>query len=351
MTQVRRKFYDPAMGRRWKTIPGLFLAAIVLTIAVPLWLPVALVVDAARGRFRFPVARLLSFGVMWSWLETAGVVTSAFFWLSGQRRNLRVHYALQRWWAARLMTALKWSTGLTVQVDDIDALRPGPVMLFARHASLADSLVSAYVTTSLARLNPRYVLKKELLLDPCLDVVGQRLPNHFLDREAADSAPELQALEDLVAPLDEHGVGVIFPEGTRANPTKRRRSLERIAVSFPDRAERLESLRHLLPPRTAGAAAMLRGNSTADVVMAWHVGFEGLDTFGGILRALARPMSPIRLSLRRVSRAEVPTSTPDDMEAFVRWIDEEWLRMDDEVDRALSERTATSSRERRGSHG
>lgn len=323
------------MGRRWKTIPGLFLAAIVLTVAIPIWVPVALVLDAVRGRFRFPVARLLTFGVMWAWLETAGVVASGVFWITGQRGNHRFHYALQRWWAARLMTALKWSTGLTLRVEGLDALRPGPVMLFARHASLADSLVSAYVTTSLARMNPRYVLKKELLADPCLDVVGQRLPNHFLDREAADTAPELKALEDLVAPLDEHGVGVIFPEGTRANPTKRERSLERIAQSFPERAERLSSLKHLLPPRTAGAAAMLRGHPTADVVMAWHVGFEGLDTFGGILRALGRPLTPIRLSLRRVARAEIPASSPDDMEAFVRWIDREWLRMDDEVDRAL----------------
>lgn len=323
------------MGRRWKTIPGLFTAAIVLTVAIPIWVPVALVLDIVRGRFRFPIARLLWFGVMWAWLETAGVVTSGVFWIMGQRGNHRFHYALQRWWAARLMTALKWSTGLTLRVDGIEALRPGPVMLFARHASLADSLVSAYVTTSLARLNPRYVLKKELLADPCLDVVGQRLPNHFLDREAADTAPELKALEDLVAPLDEHGVGVIFPEGTRANPKKRERSLERIARSFPARAERLSSLKHLLPPRTAGAAAMLRGHPTADVVMAWHVGFEGLDTFGGILRALARPLTPIRLSLRRIPRSEIPASTPDDMEAFVQWIDLEWLRMDDEVDRAL----------------
>jgi 1-acyl-sn-glycerol-3-phosphate acyltransferase len=328
------------MGRRWKTIPGLFLAAIVLTIAIPLWVPIAIVVDAARGRFRFPFARLLAFGVMWAWLETAGVVTSALFWLSGQRRNQNVHYALQRWWAARLMTALKWSTGLNLEVDGLDQLRPGPVMLFARHASLADSLVSAYVTTSLAGLNPRYVLKKELLADPCLDVVGQRLPNHFLDREAADTAPELKALEDLVAPLDENGVGVIFPEGTRANPTKRQRSLERIATSFPARAERLSALQHLLPPRTAGAAAMLRGHPTADVVMAWHVGFEGLDTFSGILRALAKPIPPIRLSLRRVSRAEIPASTPADMEAFVQWLDHEWLRMDREVDRALTERNS-----------
>jgi 1-acyl-sn-glycerol-3-phosphate acyltransferase len=328
------------MGRRWKSIPGLILGALVLVGSIPLWLPIALVLDLVRGKFRCPTVRLLSFAVLWAWIEVAGVLMSGLFWLAGQRRNHRVHYSLQRWWAARLMRALKLTTGLTLQVDGVDALRPGPVMLFARHASLADSLVSAYVTTSLARLNPRYVLKKELLIDPCLDVVGNRLPNHFLDREAADSAPELKSLEELVAPLDEHGVGVIFPEGTRANPKKRERSLERIAASFPARADRLRELKHLLPPRTAGAAAMLRGHSSADVVMAWHVGFEGLDTFGGILRAIERRVAPIRLSLRRVDRSSIPRSEVDDMEAFVQWIDSEWLRMDREVDQALMERNS-----------
>ena len=67
-------------------------------------------------------------------------------------------------------------------------------------------------------MNPRYVLKRELLADPCLDVVGQRLPNHFLDRQATDSTPELLALEELVTGIDESTVGIIFPEGTRVEP-------------------------------------------------------------------------------------------------------------------------------------
>ena len=328
------------MGHRWKSVPGLIVLAVILVVTIPLWLPVSILIDLVRGKFRLPIARLLAFAMMWSWIEVAGVAMSGLFFVSGRRSDFRVHYSLQRWWAARLMKALERTTGLTLRVEGVDALRPGPVLLFARHASLADSLVSAYVTTTLAGLDPRYVLKKELLVDPCLDVVGNRLPNHFLDREAADSAPELRALEELVAPLDERGVGVIFPEGTRANPKKRERSLERIATSFPARAERLRDLKHLLPPRTAGAAAMLRGHPTADVVLAWHVGFEGLDTFGGILRAVGRRMEPIRLSLRRVDRASIPPSEPDDMEAFVQWIDAEWLRMDDEVDRALIERSS-----------
>jgi 1-acyl-sn-glycerol-3-phosphate acyltransferase len=293
------------------------------------------VIDACRLKWRFPLARLLSFAVCWVWLETSGVICSALLWITGQSKNLPKHYALQRWWADQLLRALKATCGFSVEVENIDALQPGPVLLFARHASLADSLVSAYVVTTLAQMNPRYVLKRELLADPCLDVVGQRLPNHFLDRQANDSTPELLALEELVTGIDESTVGIIFPEGTRANKKKRDRALEKIAVVDAERAQRLQGMKHLLPPRPAGAAAMLRGCPSADVVFAWHVGFEGLDTFGGILRGISSRMPPIRFHLRRVERLAVPLTSQVDTNEMTKWLDSEWMRMDHEVDEAL----------------
>jgi 1-acyl-sn-glycerol-3-phosphate acyltransferase len=293
------------------------------------------VIDACRLKWRFPLARLLSFAVCWVWLETSGVICSALLWITGQSKNLPKHYALQRWWADQLLRALKATCGFSVEVENIDALQPGPVLLFARHASLADSLVSAYVVTTLAQMNPRYVLKRELLADPCLDVVGQRLPNHFLDRQANDSTPELLALEELVTGIDESTVGIIFPEGTRANKKKRDRALEKIAVVDAERAQRLQGMKHLLPPRPAGAAAMLRGCPSADVVFAWHVGFEGLDTFGGILRGISSRMPPIRFHLRRVERLAVPLTSQVDTNEMTKWLDSEWMRMDREVDEAL----------------
>jgi 1-acyl-sn-glycerol-3-phosphate acyltransferase len=323
------------MKRRLISMPGLFLGAVILTVAIPVWLPLVLVIDACRLKWRFPLARLLSFAVCWVWLETSGVICSALLWITGQSKNLPKHYALQRWWADQLLRALKATCGFSVEVENIDALQPGPVLLFARHASLADSLVSAYVVTTLAQMNPRYVLKRELLADPCLDVVGQRLPNHFLDRQANDSTPELLALEELVTGIDESTVGIIFPEGTRANKKKRDRALEKIAVVDAERAQRLQGMKHLLPPRPAGAAAMLRGCPSADVVFAWHVGFEGLDTFGGILRGISSRMPPIRFHLRRVERLAVPLTSQVDTNEMTKWLDSEWMRMDHEVDEAL----------------
>jgi hypothetical protein len=75
----------------------------------------------------------------------------------------------------------------------------------------------------------------------------------------------------------------------------------------------------------------------------WHIGFEGLDTFGGILSALAEPVPPVRFVLRRIPRSDVPSPYGD----FTAWLDAEWMRMDDEVDAALKARF----QERRTSNG
>jgi 1-acyl-sn-glycerol-3-phosphate acyltransferase len=323
------------VGRRMKSVPALLLAAVLLVLLLPLWLPLAALADLVRGRLRLPTVRLLAFGLCWSWLETAGVSAAAALWLTGQAHNERAHFALQRWWAARLMGALRATTGVRIEAAEADCLSPGPAVMLCRHASLADSLVSAYVVTTMARMNPRYVLKRELLFDPCLDIVGNRLPNHFLDREATDSSLELDQLRTLSAGLRADEIAIIFPEGTRAAPHKRERALEKIRARDPRRADRLASLQHLLPPRPAGSAALIAGCPDADVVIAWHVGFDGLDTFSGILRHLATTPRPVRFHARRIARAGVPDA--HDTDAFTTWLDEQWVQSDRAVHELLEE--------------
>ena len=321
------------LRRRLVTIPGLFVAAVLLTVLIPVWLPLSLATDLALRRFRFPLARLLAFAVCWVWLEVAGVTWAFVLWSAGLGRHAGLHYSLQRWWASNVLVALGFTCGIRIETADVEVFSPGPTVLLVRHASLADSLVSAYVITKLARLHPHYVLKRELEFDPCLDVVGHRIPNYFLDRQARDSGPELRALERLGAGLGRRDVGVIFPEGTRVNDRKRAAALVKIAERDPARSAKLSTLGYLLPPRSAGASAILRAAPTADVVLAWHVGFEGLDTFAGVLAAIRRKCAPVRFVALRVSRVLVP-----DGDAFADWLDDQWLRMDDEVGTALRAR-------------
>ena len=326
-------------SRRCVTIPALFLAAILLVLTLALWIPIAVILDAVRGKFRLPLARLLGFATCWAWLEVCGVTAAFALWLTGQARNRRAHYALQRWWAKNMLAVLGPLCGIRVDAQNAQAMQPGPALLFVRHASLADSLVSAYVVGSLAGLEPRYVLKKELLIDPCLDVVGQRIPNYFLDRGANDSAPELAAIRELVSDLGPQDIGIIFPEGTRSNPAKRASALAKIAAKDPARGEELQALQHLLPPRPSGAAAMRAGAPNVDIVLAWHVGFEGLDTFGGILQALGRRIEPIRFVAHRVPSSEIPSAEISEGRAFADWLDQQWLALDNEVGTALLARS------------
>ena len=137
-----------AFTRRLRSVSLLLVAAVLLAALLPLWLPLVAIVDLARGRTRLPTVRLLAFGLCWAWLETAGVAVAAVLWLTGQSRNLPAHYRLQRWWAARLMGALRITTGITVDALEAGQLSPGPAVLLCRHASLADSLLSAWVVTS-----------------------------------------------------------------------------------------------------------------------------------------------------------------------------------------------------------
>lgn len=315
-----------AWVRRPLTIGAVVLAAVALTVLAPIWLAVVAVVDLVRRRRHFPLVRLGVFAWCWSLLEIAGVSASAALWVVGQGRNQRLHYRLQRWWAARLIGALCATTGLRIEVEGADGLGDGPLICLGRHASLGDALVSAWVFGSWANRTPRYVMKRELLADPCLDIVGQRVPNYFVDRSNPAVDTEVAGIGAMAAGLGPGDVAVIFPEGTRASEPKRAARLAQLAERSPGRHQRLVGITHVLPPRPAGAAGLLAAVPEADVVVLWHVGFDGLDTFGRIIAALADGAPRARVVLEHHDRASVPGG-----DAFMAWLDDRWVDMDAKV--------------------
>ena len=116
-------------SRRLRSVPALFLAAVLLVVTLPLWLVVAGLFDLVRGKLRLPTVRLLGFALCWSWLETCGVLVAFGLWLAGRKGDVDAHFRLQRWWAARLMAALRTTTGIRVGHVDTAPLGPGPVVM------------------------------------------------------------------------------------------------------------------------------------------------------------------------------------------------------------------------------
>ena len=308
------------------TVPVLGIIAAVLLVLSPVWIPAAMVLDLARGKRRLPTVRLMLFALLWTWNELVGVATLFLLWAALQGRNLRAHYAVQRWWCGNIITALRVTVGLRVDVIGAEHAGRGPYLVFARHASLADSIISCFVVNNTMRLDPRYVLKSDLEKIPCLDILGHRMPNCFVRRGTGNVQAELDALTRMMDGFGPGGAAVIFPEGSRANPEKRARELARIAERNPERHGRLSGLQRLLPPKPAGAGALMAAAPGADIVTMWHEGLDGLDTFGGMLAALGERKVRAHIVVTVHPRAEVPGG-----DGFAEWIDGRWVEMDDAV--------------------
>ena len=307
---------------------------------VPIWLPLVVIVDLARGKKRLPLARLGLFGIAWAWTELGGAAGLAWLWATGRTGDMDAHYRIQARWCAGIIRSLRLTTGLTVSVEGADSVGRGPYVVLCRHASLADSIISCYIVNNTLGLAPRYVLKSELQAVPCLDILGHRTPNAFVTRGSSDVAGELRHLQSMVEGLAEGQAAVIFPEGSRANPHKRERELGRLEDRHPGRHATLAGLDRMIPPKPAGVSALLSAAPHADIITVWHSGLDGLDTFGGILRALADRRVRAHFVATVVPRTHVPAG-----DAFVTWLDEQWMEMDRSVvahENGLHGRTVTN---------
>ncbi|HRE89632.1 MAG TPA: 1-acyl-sn-glycerol-3-phosphate acyltransferase, partial [Myxococcota bacterium] len=83
------------------------------------------------------------------------------------------------------------------------------------HTSLVDTLLPTTYLTARRGLKLRWVLKRELLVDPCLDVAGSRLPNAFVARDGSDTEKALAQVRALATDLPADEGVLIYPEGTR----------------------------------------------------------------------------------------------------------------------------------------
>jgi 1-acyl-sn-glycerol-3-phosphate acyltransferase len=318
--------------RRAVTVPAVAMSAATLAGSIGLWAPATAAFDLVHGRTSVPRTRMLSLALAWSSLESIGVGISAGLWATGRSNDRELHFTVQRWWADRLLDALRQTTNVRFEVEGVEQLAPGPLIICSRHASIFDSLIPVWLLGQVG-MRPRYVLKDDLQLDPCLDIFGNRLPNHFIDRDPTDNGSELTRLEQLARGMDARDACVIFPEGTVVTDARRERAVAAIAARDPERGRRVGQLRALGPVRPGGTVALMRGAPDADLVFVAHAGLETLDH---LLDAVDHiPLGqPVRVEIARVARRDVPTG--DD---FYPWFDAEWAKCDGQVVEMRSRRS------------
>jgi 1-acyl-sn-glycerol-3-phosphate acyltransferase len=242
-------------------------------------------------------------------------------------------WPVQSWWGSTLFASIRRIFSLEMIVEGEEVVRPGPVLAMFRHASIVDNLLPLVYVTHRNGINLRWVIKKELLTLPSLDIGGNRLPNYFVDRDAKDSRAEITRIRSLAEGLGPNDGVLIYPEGTRFTEEKRRRTLERMAEGSRAIYDRAENLKNVLPPRIGGPLILLE--SDHDVIFCAH---EGLGGFAHIRDLWSGGLVGRTVSVKfwRVPAASIPSGRS----ARIEWLFDQWQMLDDWVGRKQQERRA-----------
>ena len=307
---------------------GLFVLTTLLLPTAPAWLLVAAVLDGLTGR---TLTRAGAFFLWYLVHSVVGVVATVVFWLwrgvqpsVGRARYMAWHHRLQHWWAGRLFQGLSALFRLSLEVKGALGSTAGPVVVLPRHVSTADTILPMVALAIPHALDVRYILKRELLWDPCLDIVGQRLPNAFVRRGGIDSEGDRRRVHALTQNLDDRACIVLYPEGTRFTPARRQRILDRLAAKDDqERLDRARALEHLLPMRTGGLFTLLDAVPQIDLVFMAHTGLEGITRMSTLVDGTLLGRS-LLVALHVVAAGDVPT----DPGMRLQWMYEQWLAMD-----------------------
>jgi 1-acyl-sn-glycerol-3-phosphate acyltransferase len=320
---------DRPWRRRLRSIPRTIALGAFLWLSWPALLLVAGVTDSIRflvSRVPFVTTRLLLFGMFYGMAEICGMVALGMVWLVAGRDRARLvdlTYRVQGRWVSALFGAACVIFDLRFTVRGDAQTKPGPILLFMHHASIVDTLLPTVFVSNRHGIRLRFVLKRELLALPCLDIAGNRLPNTFVRRSGDDSGAELAEVRKLAEHLSEHEGVLIYPEGTRFTPAKLARSLAKLGEVDPHRYERVAAQSHTMPVRRGGPLAILAGAPEADVVIAAHRGLAGFAELGDIWRGGMVGRRP-EIMFWRIPRSEVPQGE----DAQLKFLDTAWARVD-----------------------
>jgi hypothetical protein len=320
----------PRIVRRLVLAPLAFLLCLALVALSPLLLLAAAVTDVfLPGNWR--TVRLVAFLACYLALEVAGLAGMFVLWVASgfgaalrSERMIAAHYSFMRWWLRTIDRAARRFFRLRVHIEDRPEPRPGPILVFCRHAGPGNSMLLIGTLLVGYRRRPRIVMLAKLQWEPLYDVMLNRLPNKFIKHDPARRDVYTRAIGDLASGLGDADAFVLFPEGKDFTPRVRLRAIEYLKGKGHRRAaERAEKMRHVLPPRHGGVMAAMRSATDADFVLVAHSVLEEVGTFKELWSRI--PLSrPIVARYWRIPPGEVPQGE----EELIEWLYGWWERID-----------------------
>jgi 1-acyl-sn-glycerol-3-phosphate acyltransferase len=327
------KRVPPKLLRRALLAPLLILLELVVIVASPVLLLVAVLlapVWGSRPLRATVIALVAAFRHLCATVALFGLwVASGFGWKVPSERMQRAHYAVMRWFVNGVYRAIvRFARVRVVYVDSdpadeaLDA-HGRPVLVLGRHAGEGDTLLVIHAMLCRHGRGPRVVMHEALRLDPLIDMLGERLPNRFVDPRGGDTETEIAAM---ARELGGSAALVIFPEGANFSERARERGIERLErAGYSKQAEQARAMRHVSAPRPGGTLAAIGAAPEADVVLLGHHGFPA-----GLREVWDRLPEEQTIEVRMWHE---PASTiPRDQDEQIDWLFDRWRVLDEWVE-------------------
>lgn len=318
---------------RWVRVliitPIVFVFTAFVAVTSPLLhLVLALIDIVDRKEWRF--SRMGGLGVALCITEFLGLtatfvlwVASGFGWRIRSPRFQRAHNRVFGWWLELVTRALRFYVGFEFSLPVTERI-DGPILTFARHAGPGDAFLLARTVIRDYRRQLRMLGTNKLLWDPFINHMMLRLPNVFLEPNPKNPRSQLVEVTRMCATMDDDSVVIIFPEGGNWTPGRWKRSIETLeTLGHVEKAARATNMRHVLPPRTAAAAAALEARDDMTVVFVAHQGLEDLHSLGQIWRNV-----PLRRTVHATYWSVPGHDIPTDRVELTTWLYDQWARID-----------------------
>lgn len=320
----------PRIVRRIVLAPLALVLSLALLALSPLFFVVAFVVDlVVRGSWR--TVRVTAFAVSYLALEVVGLVAMFVLWIASgfgvrmrSARMIENHFAFMRWWLRTINGVVRKVFRLKIYIEDPPVPRPGPILVFCRHAGPGNSLLLIGTLLIGYHRHPRIVMLAKLQWEPLYDTMLNRLPNRFIRHDPNRRDLYVETIGDLARGLGDMDAFVLFPEGKDFTPRVRLRAIEYLrGKGHGSHAERAERMAYVLPPRHNGVMAAMSSAPDADIVLVAHSVREDIGSFKDLWSRV--PLDhPIHARYWRIPPADVP----HDRDELIEWLYGWWERID-----------------------